>query len=292
MDWTSRRVTAILENALQEDRATHDATSLACIDQRQRASATILAKQDCILAGLGSVQRILEVFAQLDRSVTSHPEVKSHPEIFDGVRLHQGQSVAVIVHNARVILACERVILNIMQRMSGIATLTRRYVDAVAGTKTTILDTRKTAPGMRLLDKYAVRCGGGTNHRLDLSDGVLIKNNHIFLCGGAVAALECALRNRRGTQPIEIEVRSLQELEAVLDHGAEAVLLDNMSPEQVRQAVERVAKLDRMVPLEASGGITLENVRRYAETGVDFISVGALTHSVPAIDLSMRVSQA
>ena len=292
MDWTSRRITAILENALEEDRATRDATSYACIDPAQRASATILAKQECILSGVGCVSRILEVFAQLDGTVTSHPEVISHTEIFDGVRLHKGQSVAVIVHNARVILSCERVILNVMQQLSGIATLTRRFVDAVAGTKATILDTRKTAPGLRVLEKYAVRCGGGTNHRLDLSDGVLIKNNHIALAGGPVQALERALRNRRGSQLVEIEVRSLEEFEQVLEHGAEAVLLDNMTPEQVRTAVERVAKLDRRVPLEASGGITLENVRSYAETGVNFISVGALTHSAPAVDLSMRIAPA
>ena len=289
MDWTSRRITAILENALQEDRATRDATSYACIDVNQRASATILAKQDCVLSGVGSIHRILDVFAMLDGTVTSHPEVTSHTEIFDGVRLRKGQSIAVIVHNARVILSCERVILNIMQRMSGIAALTRRYVDAVEGTKAIILDTRKTVPGLRMLDKYAVTCGGGHNHRLDLSDGVLIKNNHIALAGGAVEALERALHNRRGSQQVEIEVRSLAELDAVLEHGAEAVLLDNMSPDQVRQAVERVRKLEFPVPLEASGGITLENIRAYAETGVNFISVGALTHSVPAVDLSMRI---
>ena len=292
MDWTSRRITAILENALQEDRATRDATSYACIDPNQRAAATILAKQDCVLSGLGCISRILDVFAMLDGTVTSHPEVISHTEIFDGVRVHKGQSVAVIVHNARVILSCERVILNLMQRMSGIASLTRRYVDAVAGTSATILDTRKTAPGLRILDKYAVRCGGGTNHRLDLSDGVLIKNNHIALAGSAAVALERALRNRRGTQLVEIEVRSLEELELALQHGAEAVLLDNMTPEQVRQAVERVQSLDRAVPMEASGGITLENVRAYAEAGVNFISVGALTHSVSAVDLSMRLAPA
>jgi nicotinate-nucleotide pyrophosphorylase (carboxylating) len=292
VDWTSRRITAILENALLEDRATRDATTYACIDANQRASATILAKQECVLSGLGCIRRILEVFAVLDGAVTSHPEVTSHTEIFDGVRLRKGQSIAVIVHNARVILSCERVILNIMQRMSGIATLTRRYVDAVAGTGTIILDTRKTAPGLRVLDKYAVSCGGAINHRLDLSDGVLIKNNHIALAGGAVAALERALHNRRGSQKVEIEVRSQHELEAVLEHGAEAVLLDNMSPEQVRQAVERLRQLDRPVPLEASGGITLENVREYAETGVNFISVGALTHSVQAVDLSMRIAPA
>ena len=139
-----------------------------------------------------------------------------------------------------------------------------------------------------MLDKWAVRCGGGTNHRLDLSDGVLIKNNHIALAGGVVPALERAVRNRRGEQVIEIEVRSLDELKLALEHGAEAVLLDNMTPEQIRQAVEYVSTLDRKVPLEASGGITLENIRGYAEAGVNFISVGALTHSVAAVDLSMR----
>ena len=220
MDWTSRRVTAILEAALQEDRATSDATTYACIEANQRASATILAKQDCVLAGVGCIVRVLDVFATLDGTVVSHPEVISHSEVFDGVRLRSGQSIAVIVHNARVILSCERVILNIMQRMSGIATLTRSYVDAVAGTNATILDTRKTAPGLRVLDKWAVRGGGGTNHRLDLSDGVLIKNNHITLAGGVVPALERALRNRRGNQVIEIEVRSLDELKVAFEHNS------------------------------------------------------------------------
>jgi nicotinate-nucleotide pyrophosphorylase (carboxylating) len=292
VDWNSRRITSILENALTEDRATRDATSYACIDPNQRAVGTLVAKEDCILSGIGAIQRIFEVYAMLDGTVVSHPEVISHPEIFDGVRLHKGQTVAVIRHNARVLLSCERVILNVIQRLSGIATATRKYVDAIAGTSAKILDTRKTVPGLRVLDKYAVRCGGGTNHRLDLSDGVLIKNNHISLAGGAVQALERAIRNRRGEQPIEIEVRSLEEFDEVLQRGAESVLLDNMSPEQVREAVERVRKLDRPVPLEASGGIVLENVRQYAETGVNFISVGALTHSARAVDLSLRITPA
>ncbi len=292
MDFNSRRITSIIENALLEDRATSDATSYACIDPNQRASATILAKQDCILAGIGSIARILDVYAALDGAVTSHYEVTTHPEIFDGVRLHTGQSVAVIRHNARVLLSCERVILNFLQRMGGIATVTRKFVDAVSGTKARILDTRKTAPGLRVIDKYAVRCGGGQNHRLDLSDGVLIKNNHIALAGGIVPALERAVRNRRGSQPIEVEVRTLQELDEALAHGAEAILLDNMSPEDVRRAVERCAKLERRIPLECSGGIRLENVRAYADTGVDFISIGLLTHSPQAVDMSMRVSPA
>jgi nicotinate-nucleotide pyrophosphorylase (carboxylating) len=292
MDFNSRRLTAVIENALLEDRATRDATSYACIDANQRAAATILAKQECILAGIGCVSRILDVYAALDGAVTSHYEVTSHPEIFDGVRLHDGQAVAVIRHNARVILSCERVILNFLQRLSGIATATRKYVDAVSGTKARILDTRKTAPGLRMLDKYAVRCGGGQNHRLDLSDGILIKNNHIALAGGIVAALERALQNRRGTQIIEVEVRSLEELDLALKHGAEAILLDNVSAEDVKRAVERCSRLERPIPLESSGGITLENVRSYAETGINFISVGALTHSATAVDMSLRVTPA
>src|SRR6266852_82737 len=212
MDWHSRRISAILENALLEDKATSDATSRACIDPQQRATATVLAKQDCILSGVGAVARILEIYEQLDPNAIGHPEVISHGEIFDGVRLRKGQVIAVVRHNARVLLSCERVILNILQRLGGIATLTRKFVDAIHGTSARILDTRKTMPGLRILDKYAVRCGGGHNHRLDLSDGVLIKNNHIALAGGVASALRKALENRHEEQPIEIEVRSLAEL--------------------------------------------------------------------------------
>jgi nicotinate-nucleotide pyrophosphorylase (carboxylating) len=292
MDWHSRRITAVLENALLEDRATRDATTYACIEAHQQATATVMTKQDCVLAGVGGIGRVLEVFAQLDGTVTGYPDVRSHPEMFDGVRLKQGDVVAVIQHNARVILSCERVILNVLQRLSGIATMTRKFVDAVEGTRAHILDTRKTAPGLRMLDKYGVRCGGGHNHRLDLSDGVLIKNNHIALAGGIAPVLERAIRNRRGDQPIEIEVKNLQEFEEALQHGAEAVLLDNMSVEDVRRAVERVARHTRRVPLEASGGINLENVRAYAEAGVEFISVGSLTHSLAAVDMNLRTKPA
>lgn len=290
MDWHNRRIAAILQNALLEDRATRDATSYACVDPNQKASATVLAKQDCILAGLGIIPAILDTFAAVDGAVTSHYEVISHPEIFDGVRLHTRQSIAVIRHNARVILSCERVILNFVQRMSGIATLTRQFVEAVSGTQARILDTRKTVPGLRVIDKYAVRCGGGQNHRLDLSDGVLIKNNHIALAGGIAPALERAHRNRRGSQPIEIEVRTLAEMEQALAHGAETLLLDHMSVEDVRKAVEICSRMKKPMPLECSGGIRLDNVRAYAETGVNFISVGALTQSAQAVDMSLRVT--
>jgi nicotinate-nucleotide pyrophosphorylase (carboxylating) len=294
MDWHSRRITAILENALTEDNATRDATTAACIEPGQNAEGTIRAKQECILAGVGAIARIFEVFAQLESAVgmESRANISVNPEVFDGVRLKAGSNVAVIRHEARVILSCERVILNVLQRMSGIATMTRHFVDAVEGTKVRILDTRKTVPGLRLLDKYGVRCGGGQNHRLDLSDGVLIKNNHIALAGGIVPALERVLKNRRGPQPIEVEVRTFEELEQAITHGAEAILLDNMTPEQVQKCVRRVQAHTRRVPLEVSGGVSLENVRAYAETGVDFISVGALTHSPAAVDMNLRVRRA
>src|SRR5258708_14222693 len=184
MDWNSRRITAILENALLEDRATRDATSYACIDPSQRAAGPILAKQDCILAGIGCVPRILDVYAALDGAVVSHYEVTSHPEVFDGVRLHRGQQIAVVLHNARVLLSCERVMLNLLQRLSGIATLTRRFVEAVHGTKARILDTRKTAPGLRNLDKYAVRCGGAPHPPPALCEGGVSKKHPIALAGG------------------------------------------------------------------------------------------------------------
>jgi nicotinate-nucleotide pyrophosphorylase (carboxylating) len=230
MDWKSKKIEAILEQALVEDKATSDVTTAITIDPGLRASATVIAKQDCIVCGLGCIPRFLEIFASLDKRNSGRYEVVSHPEMFDGVRVKKGQAIAVIRHNARVILACERVILNLIQRMSGIATLTRQYVDAIAGTQTKVLDTRKTIPGLRVLDKYSVRCGGGENHRLDLSDGILIKNNHISLGGGIEKVLTRAHELRKPGQTIDIEVRTFEELNTALEHGAESLLLDNMSP--------------------------------------------------------------
>ncbi len=196
-----------------------------------------------------------------------------------------------IRHNARVILSCERVILNFLQRLSGIATLTRKFVDAVSGTKARILDTRKTVPGLRVLDKYAVRCGGGQNHRLDLSDGVLIKNNHIALAGGIVPALERAHRNRRGTQLIEIEVRSLAELEQALEHGAEAILLDNMSVEDVKRAVERCSQGGTAdSPGSALAELRWKMSALTLRPEWILFPWERLTHSAPAVDMSLRVS--
>jgi nicotinate-nucleotide pyrophosphorylase (carboxylating) len=309
MDWKSHKIDALLEQALQEDRATSDATTHLTIDPGLRATGSIIAREELVVAGLGAIPRLFEIYARLDARPEAQTrfEVVSHPEMFDGVRAHPGQVLAVIRHNARVLLSCERVILNLLQHLSGIATLTRQYVDTVQGTHARVLDTRKTVPGMRALEKYAVLCGGGTNHRIDLASGILIKNNHIALGGGIAAVLTRALKQRQPGQRVQVEVRNMQELDEALAHGAEAILLDNMTPKEVKRSVERI-KLSppvpsqpgasqtgsgqpaRWIPTEASGGIVLDNIRAYAETGVDFISVGALTHSARAADISMSIS--
>jgi nicotinate-nucleotide pyrophosphorylase (carboxylating) len=301
MDWKNSHIDALLEQALIEDQAANDATTNLTIDPALRAKASILARQEMTVCGLGAVPRFLEIFARLDRRASAQTrfEVVSHPEIFDGVRVRDGQVLAVIRHNARALLSCERVILNLMQHLSGIATATRQYVDTIEGTGARLLDTRKTIPGLRVLEKYAVACGGGTNHRLDLASGILIKNNHISLGGGLPAALTRALAGRGEGQRVQVEVRNPEELEEALQYGAEAILLDNMTPKEVKKSVARIRKATaaqtkegqaaRRIFVEASGGIVLENIRAYAEAGVDFISVGALTHSVMAADISMRI---
>jgi len=292
MDWKNSRIDVLLEQALVEDQAAKDATTQVTINPDLRASASVIAKEELVVAGLGAIARLLEIFARLDRRPQAQTrfEVVSHPEIFDGVRARKGQVLAVIRHNARVLLSCERVILNLLQHLSGIATNTRRYVDAIHGTRARVLDTRKTVPGLRAIEKYAVLCGGGTNHRLDLSSGILIKNNHISLGGGLRAAVTNALARRQTGQRVQVEVRTPPELEEAIEFGAEAILLDNMTPLEVKSAVERIKKESRWIPIEASGGIVLENIRAYAETGVDFISVGALTHSARAADISMSIA--
>jgi nicotinate-nucleotide pyrophosphorylase (carboxylating) len=290
MDWKSKRIRTILEAALAEDKVANDVTTALTIDPALRASGTIIAKQACVVSGLGCIPIFLDIFAKMSSTPTGRFEVISHPEIFDGVKVRKGQTLAVIRHNAAAILSCERVILNLMQRMSGIATLTNEFVKAVAGTRTKVLDTRKTIPGLRSLDKYAVCCGGGVNHRLDLQDGILIKNHHISLGGGLPAVLERALKGRKTGQIVQVEVRSQTELEQAIAGGAESILLDNMTPSEVKKAVKQIrAKLPK-VPVEASGNMSLKTIRAYALAGVDFVSVGALTHSAVAVDLSMRIT--
>lgn len=290
MDWKSKRIQTILEAALAEDRVANDVTTALTIDPGLRASGTIIAREPCVVSGLGCIPAFLDIFAKMNAGSVGRFEVVSHPEIFDGVKVKKGQSLAVIRHNARAILSCERVILNLMQRMSGISTLTNEFVKAVAGTKTKVLDTRKTIPGLRVLDKYAVCCGGGVNHRLDLQDGILIKNNHISLGGGLPAVLERALQGNKTKQWVQVEVRTQTELEQAIAGKAESILLDNMTPSQVKKAVKQIRAALPGVPVEASGNMNLKTVRDYALAGVDFVSVGALTHSAVAVDLSMRIT--
>ena len=295
MDWKSRRITTLLEAALLEDKVANDITTALTIDPALRATGTIVAKQPCIVAGLGCVSAFLSLYGKMKPSTSSARfEVVSHPEIFDGVHVRKGQALAVLRANAASILATERVILNLMQRMSGIATLTNVYVKAVAATKskTKILDTRKTIPGLRALDKYAVCCGGGVNHRLDLQDGILIKNNHISLGGGLPAVLARALEGRKPGQIVQVEVRSALELNQAIAGQADSILLDNMTPKEVKKAVALIRKGLPKATIEASGNMNLKTVAAYAKTGVDFISVGALTHSATAVDLSMRITAA
>jgi nicotinate-nucleotide pyrophosphorylase (carboxylating) len=294
MDWKSRRITTLLEAALLEDKAANDITTTLTIDPALRATATVVAKQPCVVAGIGCISALLTLYGNLKPS--GRFEVVSHPEIFDGVRVKKGQAIAVIRANAASILSTERVILNLMQRMSGIATLTNEYVRTVAAAKsktkitTKILDTRKTIPGLRTLDKYAVCCGGGLNHRLDLQDGILIKNNHISLGGGLPAVLARALARRHPGQIVQVEARTPVELEQAIAGGADSILLDNMTPKEVAKALKLIRKGLPKATVEASGSMSLKNVADYAKTGVDFISVGALTHSATAVDLSMRIT--
>ena len=290
MDWKSKRIRAILEAALAEDKAANDITTALTIDPKMRASGTILAKQACVVSGLGCIPVFLDILGKMSSSPVGRFEVVSHPEIFDGVKVRAGQPLAVIRHNAAALLSTERVILNLMQRMCGIATLTNEFVTALAKTKTKVLDTRKTIPGLRALDKYAVSCGGGVNHRLDLQDGILIKNNHISLGGGLPTVLEKALKGRKTGQVVQVEVRNQTELEQAIAGGAESILLDNMTPSQVKKAVKQIRSALPGVPIEASGSMNLKTVRKYALAGVDFVSVGALTHSATAADLSMRIT--
>jgi len=271
----ARTAIRAIRRALDEDIGAGDVTTEAIVADARPALGHVVAKAKGIVAGLAVARA---VFALADARVTFVPQVA------DGARVRPGEVVAAVEGPVDAILAGERVALNFLQRMSGIATLTRRFADAVAHTKAVILDTRKTAPGLRPFDKWAVRLGGGQNHRYGLDDMVLIKENHIAVAGSLVEAVR-RVRARWGERyTVEAEVRTLEELEEALAAGVDRVLLDNMDVATLRAAVALTAG---RVPLEASGGITLDNVAAVAETGVDFISVGALTHSAPALDLSM-----
>ena len=268
---------------LGEDIGRGDVTTQATVRPAARGRGRFLAKQPIIVAGLEVAEA---VFANLE------PGMELEAFVYDGDRAEQGQEFARLEGLAQVLLMGERVALNLIQRMSGIATETRRYVDAVEGTTAQIVDTWKTAPGLRMLDKYAVMIGGGRNHRFGLDDGCLIKDNHIALAGGIRDAVKRAQESVGHLLRIEVEVGGMDDLKEALELGVDAILLDNMTPEELGQAVAVVRGQPggANILLEASGRVTIDNVRAYAETGVDLISVGALTHSAPAVDISFKIA--
>ena len=264
-----------VRRALAEDLGWGDVTTEATVEVSQRARGVIVAKSDCVIAGLDVAA---EAFRQLDpaASFTVHKP--------DASRCAAGDIVAVVVGAAGAMVTAERTALNFLQRLSGVATLTRRFVDAAAG-RIVILDTRKTTPTLRALEKYAVRAGGGTNHRGGLDDGILIKDNHIRLAGGVAAAMT-RMRSAGHEMPIEIEAQSLDQVDAAIASRAHTILLDNLSLEEIREAVQRIGGTAKV---EISGGVTLDRIPALAATGADYVSIGALTHSAPAADLSFEL---
>ena len=269
-------IARVVEQALAEDVGQGDVTSLGTVPEEATCTARIVVKEHGVIAGIPAVRAVFEA---LDPSLMLEEAAR------DGDRAERVPfEVVRISGSARSVLAGERVALNLLGRLSGIATATRAYVDAVAGTGVTILDTRKTTPGLRALEKYAVRCGGGSNHRFGLDDGILVKDNHLLVAGGVAAAVR-GLR-QISDLPIEVEVETLAELGEALEARVDRVLLDNMGPALLRDAV---ALCRGRASTEASGGITLATIREVAATGVDFISIGALTHSVRSLDVSLEV---
>jgi len=265
----------VVRTALQEDIGLGDVTSMAVVARDARAQAELVAKEDFVIAGLDVAAA---VFHHLD------PDLSFEKIFVDGQKVRRGEVLAWLKGSALMLLQGERVALNLLQRMSGIATLTAHFVAAVEGTGAAIVDTRKTAPGLRALDKYAVRVGGGRNHRIGLFDGVLIKENHIAAAGGIAAAIAAIRVNVPHTLKIEVETRNLDEVQQALDAGADIIMLDNMTNADM---VAAVALIDNRALTEASGGVNLERVHEIGATGVNIISVGTLTHSVVAADISM-----
>jgi nicotinate-nucleotide pyrophosphorylase (carboxylating) len=267
-----------VSRVLAEDLGTGgDVTSNATIAADARLSASINCREAIIVAGI-------EIAAAFFRALD--PEVRIDPLVSDGEPALAGAVLMRLKGDARAMLAAERSALNTLQHLSGIATLTRRYVDAIAGTGAKLLDTRKTVPGLRALDKYAARMGGAENHRMRLDDGILIKDNHVAVCGGVASAVRAAKAAGTGLD-VQVEVDRLDQIGPALDAGADRLLLDNMDPEALREAVALVAG---RVPLEASGGVSLDTIRAIAETGVDYISVGRITQSAPAVDIGLDYS--
>ena len=277
---TKELVDRLIDLSFAEDIGDGDHTTLCCIPEDAMGRSRLLIKEDGILAG---VEIAKEVFRRFD------PELQVEVLMGDGTPVRKGDVAMIVSGRVRSLLQTERLMLNIMQRMSGIATMTHRYVERLEGTGTRVLDTRKTTPGMRMLEKQAVKIGGGCNHRIGLFDMILLKDNHVDFAGGITNAIDrchAYLKEKGLDLKIEIEVRSFDELQQVLDHGGvDRIMLDNFTPEDTGKAVRLI---DHRYETESSGGITFDTIRQYAEQGVDFVSVGALTHSVKGLDMSFK----
>jgi nicotinate-nucleotide pyrophosphorylase (carboxylating) len=271
---------AFAADLLKEDLGRGDITTQSVVRGGVRARGRFLAKQDFVLCGLEIAEA---VFGALDNSIALESRV------YDGEKISEGDEFARIEGPASALLTGERTALNIMQRLSGVATLTRAFVDRIEGAGARIVDTRKTTPGLRLLEKYAVTIGGGFNHRFGLDDGMLIKDNHIALAGGVRRAVELARQAASHLMKVEVEVQNQTQLREALAAAADVIMLDNMKPEEVRQSVALIREQGPGTVIELSGGVNLDNVREFADCGVDLISVGAITHSAPAVDISLKI---
>ncbi|NLG88150.1 MAG: carboxylating nicotinate-nucleotide diphosphorylase [Clostridiaceae bacterium] len=266
----------VLEKAFKEDMPSGDITTDCIVPENAQSRAYMITKQEGVIAG---IEVCIEAFRMLD------PDIKINALVKDGDFVETGTRILEIEGKSRALLKAERTALNLLQRLSGIATITRLYVEKIIGYNTKVADTRKTTPGLRALEKYAVRVGGGTNHRFSLSDGVLIKDNHIKAAGSIKKAVEAAREHIPHTAKIEVETETLEQVKEALDSGADIIMLDNMPPDIMKQAVEMI---NHRAVTEASGNVTLDNIEEIAAAGVDIISIGALTHSVKAMDISMK----
>lgn len=273
MNWLI--IDKLILDALREDVSEEDITTNSTISEASQSKVDLLAKEDGILAGLQVFKRVFDLLGQVDVELYKK----------DGDAVKTGETIGVLTGNTRKLLTGERTALNFLRIMSGIATLTNKYVQKLEGTKAKLLDTRKTTPNLRILEKYSVKVGGGTNHRFNLSDGVLLKDNHISAAGGIKKAVERARENVSFVRKIEVEVESMDMVMEALEAKADIIMLDNMKPEEMKKAVEVIGG---RALTEASGNVVLETIRTVAETGVDYISVGALTHAYSSLDLSMK----
>ncbi len=266
----------LIRMALEEDITSEDLSTNCVMPEYQKGQVELICKQDGIIAGLGVFQRVFEL---LDETVSFQMDVQ------DGDEVKNGQKMAVITGDIRALLSGERTALNYLQRMSGIATYTRSIVKLLEGSKTTLLDTRKTTPNMRIFEKYAVKVGGGSNHRFNLSDGVMLKDNHIGAAGGITQAVQRAKAYASFVHKIEVEVENLDMVREAADAGADIIMLDNMSPEEMKEAIRII---DGRALTECSGNVTRENIQKMIDVGVDYVSSGALTHSAPIMDISLK----